>query len=59
MAVVMQRGVLKTQTSTLALLMDATIVETADSYVSGRLVTSGALAVNSSQDFGGVGLTVS
>ena len=58
-AAVMQRGVLKTQASTLALLAGATIAETADSYVSGRLVTSGELAVNSSQDFGGVGLTVS
>ncbi|GAA3966260.1 hypothetical protein GCM10022407_10710 [Hymenobacter antarcticus] len=58
-AVVMQRGVLKTQTSALGLLAGATIAETADAYVSGRLVTSGALAVNSSQDFGGVGLTVS
>ena len=56
---VMRRGVLKTQASTLALLAGATMTETANSYVSGRLVTSGALAVNSSQDFGGVGLTVS
>ena len=43
-ALVMQRGVLKTQASTLALLAGATIAETADSYVSDRLVTSGALA---------------
>ena len=58
-AVVMQRGVLKTRASALGLLAGATIAETADAYVSGRVVTSGALAVGSSQDFGGVGLTVS
>jgi len=55
----LQRGVLKTQISALTLTTGATITETADAYVSGRVLASGLLAMGGAQDFGGVGLTVS
>ncbi|WP_210518851.1 M4 family metallopeptidase [Hymenobacter terricola] len=58
-AVIMQRGILKTQASALTLTQGATITETADAYVSGRVQATGVLAVNGSQDFGGVGLMLS
>ena len=58
-ALAMQHGVLKTQASALTLANGATIAETADSYVSGRVLASGLLATNGTQDFGGVGLSLS
>jgi len=58
-AVVLQRGILKTQAAALVLNTGATLAETADAYVSGRVLATGPLAVGGSQDFGGVGLVLS
>ena len=58
-ALTMQRGVLKTQASALTLTQAATITETADSYVSGRVLANGILSTTGAQDFGGLGLTLS
>ena len=54
-----QQGVLKTQASTLTLTAGATIAETAAAYVSGRVLASGAVSTSSTQDFGGLGLSLS
>ena len=58
-AATVQRGILKTQAADLTLLPGATIAETADAYVSGRVLASGPLGTSASQDFGGLGLTLS
>lgn len=58
-AATLQRGVLKTQASALGLTIGATIAETVDAYVSGRVLASGVLPTGGSQDFGGLGLTIS
>ena len=58
-AAVLQQGVLKTQAATLTLTAGATITETATAYVSGRVQASGALPTGGTQDFGGLGLTLS
>ncbi|MFD2720479.1 M4 family metallopeptidase [Hymenobacter monticola] len=58
-AAVMQRGILKTtQLALLSLSGTGTgITETADSYVSGYVATARQLQPNSSQNFGGIGIT--
>ena len=58
-ALTVQRGILKTQVSALFLMSGGTIVETADAYVSGRVITSGLVSASITQDFGGVGLSLS
>ncbi len=58
-AATVQRGILKTQAADLTLLPGATVAETTDAYVSGRLLTSGPLGTSASQPFGGAGLTLS
>jgi Zn-dependent metalloprotease/subtilisin-like proprotein convertase family protein len=58
-ALTMQRGVLKTQAAEVSLSQGATIAETADSYVSGRVLALGAVAANGSETFGGIGLSLS
>jgi bacillolysin len=58
-AATLQRGVLKTQAATLLLTQGATISETADAYVSGLVRATGLVATNGTQDFGGVGLSIS
>ncbi|GAA4035152.1 hypothetical protein GCM10022409_19690 [Hymenobacter glaciei] len=58
-ALTLQRGILKTQASSLALMTGGTIAETADAYVSGRVMTSGLVSASTSQDFGGLGMSLS
>ncbi|MDO7849831.1 M4 family metallopeptidase [Hymenobacter sp. M29] len=58
-ALTMQRGVLKTQTADVSLVQSATITETADAYVSGRVLALGQLSVGGSENFGGLGLSLS
>ncbi|MBF9140874.1 M4 family metallopeptidase [Hymenobacter properus] len=55
-AATMQRGVLKTTQSALLNLAGARLTETADSYVSGYVSTTGPLLPGTSQDFGGIGM---
>ncbi|WP_460504132.1 hypothetical protein, partial [Hymenobacter agri] len=54
-----QRGILKTQAAALTLASGATMAETADAYVSGRVLASAPLSTTAAQDFGGLGLTLS
>ena len=58
-ALTVQRGILKTQTATLTLSPAATIAEAATAYVSGRVAASGAISGSTTQDFGGLGLSLS
>ncbi|WP_052732693.1 M4 family metallopeptidase [Hymenobacter terrenus] len=58
-AIVVQRGVLKTQAAALSLTRGATITETADAYVSGRVLALGVVGAGATETFGGVGLSLS
>ncbi|MDO7851412.1 M4 family metallopeptidase [Hymenobacter convexus] len=58
-ALTMQRGVLKTQAADVTLSQGATITETADAYVSGRVLAVGQLSTGGSETFGGLGLSLS
>ncbi|GAB3572372.1 M4 family metallopeptidase [Hymenobacter daeguensis] len=58
-ALTAQRGMLKTQAATLVLAQGATISETADAYVSGLVRATGLVSTAGTQDFGGVGLSIS
>jgi len=58
-AAVVQQGILKTQAAMLLLTQGATISETAGAYVSGLVQTTGMLTTSGSQDFGGLGLSIS